>query len=149
MNTLVENALRKVYQDLQSLRYLAIIRLEFTSLLLSLLLLSIQKKICKQFSEKSLKPKLPPLTCPIKCHWRPNHLTSIVVSLTWNVIISASNIKIILPPPELEAYIIFFLQYFSCITISSSVGNSTSKSMRLKTQSLLPRKSLRSYFIET
>ena len=93
IDTLTGNALPKVHWNLHPFRSLAMIRPQLTFLLLSLLLLSIQKSIYKKYSGRFLKPKLPPLAPPIKSHWKPNHLTSIVVSPIWNAITSASSLS--------------------------------------------------------
>ena len=116
--------------------------------LLNLLLLSIRKKMCKKSSGQSLKPKLPPLTAPVRSHWRLDHLTSIMVSPTWNAIISVSSVRITLPLPEPKVPTAFFLQHLSCMTASTSVGSSTSGNTRLKAQFPSPERSLRPFFVK-
>ena len=116
--------------------------------LLNLLLLSIQRRICKESSGWSSKPKLPLLTAPVKSHWRLDHLTSIVVSLTWNAITFASSVRITLPPPEPRAPTVFLLQHLSCVTASISVGSSTNGSTRLRAQSLSHGRSSRLSFVK-
>ena len=115
--------------------------------LLSLLLLNIQKKICKRSSERFSMLE-PPLIAPVWSHWRPDYLTFIVVSPIWNVITSASSMRITLPPPGPKASIIFPLQYPSCMTTLTFVGSSTSGSMRLRAQSLSLERSSRSSFVK-
>ena len=148
MDVLAGNMLIKVNWDLYLLWSLAMTRPQSTLLLLNLSLLNIQKNICKESLGRFSKPKFSSLTAFVKSHWRPDYLTSIVVSPTWNAITSSSSVKITLPPPELKAPTAFSLQHPSFGTASTSVGNNINRSARLKAQSPSSEKSLRPSFVK-
>ena len=147
MDALAGNASPKVHWNLHPLRSLAMMRSQSISLW-NLLLLSIQKKICKKSSGQSLKLKLSPRAAPVKSHWRLNYLTSIVVSPTWKTITSANSARITLPPPEPRAPIALLLQHLFYVTASTSIGSSTSGNMRPKAKFLSLEKSLKTFFVK-
>ena len=136
MDVLARNTLPKVHRDLHLLRSLAMTRPQLTALLLNFLLLSIQKKICRGSLGRFSKPELPPLTAFVKSHWRPDYLTSIVVSPTWNATNFISRVKITLLPPEPRALTVYLLLLRSFVTVSTSDGNNISKSKIALFQSL-------------